>query len=237
MPVGIERDPIERVSPARVFGKRKGSRATSFIDARFDTVEEAAAHAGAIFNGASVAEDFEVGGGILKDNDGKFYFTFSLGERETGAVSFNIVRPAGHKTVATWHTHGNESDTREFFSETDMKTAKDLGVPFYMVDFTGTLRVLNGEDAKPETIRRPMLDKVGREAVGETVIVPGKPVLDKDGEQIMVRNELGAALFPEREQQAQKNELPPPQKAARPQRIRADAPVRSNDPRRDTSSR
>ena len=232
MPVGIPREPIERVSPARVFGKRKGSRATSFIDARFDTMEEAAAHAGAIFNGASIAEDFEVGGGILKDNDGKFYFTFSLGLREAGAVSFNIVRPQGHKTVATWHTHGNESDTRQWFSEVDMNVAKSLGVPSFMTDFSGALRRLDPETAQPQTIQRPMTDKLGRPAIGQTVIVPGVNVLDSEGQPIMVRKELGAPLF--QEPQTQKNEMPPPEKASRsPQRIRTDAPVRSNDPRRD----
>jgi hypothetical protein len=224
MPVGIPKQPVKQVSPMR------SNARTSFIDARFNTPEEAAAHAGAIFNGTSIADDFEVGGGILQDKEGKYYFTFSLGKRGTGEVSFNIVRPAGHSTVGTWHTHGNEGPAREFFSKKDHAVTEDLGVPAYMTSSNGALVRLSPGQGQPQKFSRPVMQN-GRQFNEEATVVPGQPVLDSQGRPFRVRTELGQELFPKQGiPKTNEKELPPPQRAARK---RTDAPVSSNDPRRD----
>ena len=193
---------------------------TSFFDGRFDTPEEAVKHAAAIFNPASISDDFEVGGFVVRDEAGKYYFTYTLGDRGTGNVTFQRTRPAGHDLVAIWHSHGNEGSAREYFSQTDYETATNLKMPSYMVDYRGDLRRLDAGTAKLETYSEPHPEQEG--VFLEAQVAPGV-VVGK------VRDEIGETLFPETPAQAnekraeaqkrQRYNLPLPQRASAPKKI------------------
>lgn len=121
---------------------------TSHTSARYDTLEAAVLAAGGIFNPLSIEQDREVGGGIVQDSDGKFYFTFTLGQPKTGKVDMVIRKPRSHKLVAIWHSHGAHGPSRHRFSKGDIESAQKLGVDSYMVDSRGSVRRLSTEDAE-----------------------------------------------------------------------------------------
>lgn len=183
MPVGNPKEPVRQVSPRMVRGK------TSFIDARFDTKEEAVKHAAAIFNPASITDDFEVGGFVVKDENDKFYFTFTLGERGKGSVYFPTTRPMGHSLVGIWHSHGNEGPAREHFSMVDYEVAKKFQLPSYMVDYRGDLRRMDAGTAQPQRFSMPAGPEHPPGSTLEADVVPGV-VIGR------VRDEIGEELFP-----------------------------------------
>lgn len=135
---------------------------TSHTTARYDTVEEAVTAAAGIFNPFSIESDREIGGGIVQDKQGKFYFTYTLGDPGKGAVKMRIRKPKSHNLVGIWHSHGKHNTGRSFFSKGDVKSARKLGVDSFMVDGEGTVRMLskdnNGmqrfKDGKGSAVRR-----------------------------------------------------------------------------------
>lgn len=124
-------------------------RYTSHTSARYDNLEDAVLAAGGIFNPLSIEQDREVGGGIVQDSDGKYYFTFTLGEPKTGQVDMVIRKPRSHKLVAIWHSHGAPGPSRHRFSKNDVQSVHDLGVDSYMVDSTGAVRKLSKDHNEP----------------------------------------------------------------------------------------
>lgn len=189
MPVGNPVPPVLRVSPKLSYGK------TSFINARFNSPEQAVAYASAIFNPASISDDFEIGGNIVKAPDG-YYFTFTLGDKETGTVSWPLTRPAGHENVALWHSHGAPVEASEYFSETDFKTMSQIGLPMYMVDGTGTVRVIDDPEEKLTRVNYPV---PGIRFKRSARVARGRPATRADGQPYTVRDAIGEPLFPGQE--------------------------------------
>ncbi len=212
MPIGLPREPMKGPISPKLSNSRQ-----SFIDARFKTAEEAAAHAAALFNPLSIQDDKEFGGFILKDRDG-YYFNYAIGEKGAGRVAFNKNRPLGHQHVGIWHSHGGPGHAREFFSEGDHEVATRLNLPSYMVDDKGNLRKLDPKTAKTE---RYVVDAQKAEPEAghrqgstlEATVAPGMYVLDKHGAPMLVRTEVGDDLFQQREAEKKSRQMAPPQRA------------------------
>ena len=112
----------------------------------FSSVEDAVIHASNRVNPQSIVEDREFIGLILfnpraVDKNLTFTYTISKGEPGTGHASGRFLKRKYMKVVALWHTHGAEHWTRKYFSDVDTQIANSMGVPFYMADYKGTLKV------------------------------------------------------------------------------------------------
>lgn len=112
----------------------------------FSSVEDAVINASNRVNPQSIAEDCEFIGLVLfnpraADKNYPFTYTVSKGEPGKNQVSGRFLKPKYMKVVALWHTHGAEHWTRKYFSDVDTEIANSMGVPFYMADYKGTLRV------------------------------------------------------------------------------------------------
>ena len=104
------------------------------------SVTAAAASAGGQYHLRSANEDREYMGGILERN-GIFTFTVTAGNRRKDEVTARIPVPEGARLVGLWHTHGSPHHSRNFFSEVDTQLVGLMGVPFYLTDPSGRLRV------------------------------------------------------------------------------------------------
>lgn len=155
---------------------------TSYSTAEYDTAEEAAAAASSIFNPMSVKYDQEIGGGIIRNPEtGKYRFTYTMGTKARGNVQMVIRKKPSEELVAMWHTHGGEGHQRDIFSAHDEKAVQSIGVPFYMANHKGALKILTPKDVD------------GRRAVGRN---SGSDVLRPDGEPYRIRTELDDVLSP-----------------------------------------
>lgn len=106
------------------------------------------------FNPLSIQEDREYIGAILKHKrQGHFIYTVSSGQSGEDTVSARIKVPAEYEITAFWHTHGNHHWTRKYFSDVDTQLAKQWGLPFYMAEASGKLRVYNPNDPTLSTMR------------------------------------------------------------------------------------
>ncbi|WP_317933435.1 DUF4329 domain-containing protein [Halioxenophilus sp. WMMB6] len=97
------------------------------------------------FNPLSIAEDREYMGAIYECSEG-FVYSVGAGKVAAGNVSVILNTPAGCDMVALWHTHGAEHYSHRFFSGIDTRLVERVGMPFYMADYTGALRVFNPGD-------------------------------------------------------------------------------------------
>lgn len=106
------------------------------------------------FNPLSIQEDREYIGAILKHkHQGHFIYTVSSGQSGEDTVSARIKIPAEYEITAFWHTHGNHHWTRKYFSDVDTQLAKQWGLPFYMAEASGKLRVYNPQDPTLSSMR------------------------------------------------------------------------------------
>lgn len=106
------------------------------------------------FNPLSIQEDREYIGAILKHKrQGHFIYTVSSGRSGEDSVSARIRVPTDYEITAFWHTHGNHHWTRKYFSDVDTQLAKHWGLPFYMAEATGALRVYHPEDPTLSSMR------------------------------------------------------------------------------------
>ena len=109
----------------------------------------------------SADEDREYFAAILRGTEG-FVFVVGVGHQHTDEVSLRFDRLPGEAFVALWHTHGRDGVNRELFSPTDTALVKQVGVPFYLTDPKGRLRVFRPGDklhAPPRgrsTVRPPL---------------------------------------------------------------------------------
>lgn len=150
----------------------------SGVSEEFDTPDEAAAWASSVFNPMSIEDDREVGGVIIRHpKTGKYYINYNVGKKGGGQVKITARKPKDHELVGLWHSHGAKGRERHLFSPGDARSVKQLGVPFYMVDSKGALRILRRRDA----MRRSGLS--------------GAPVRDSGGNPIQVRTKREQPLY------------------------------------------
>jgi hypothetical protein len=91
----------------------------------------------------SVVADREHVGGVLQGPDGEFRFTHGVAPVNRDRVRFRIPVPDDHELIAFWHTHGAPGHHRELFSPDDAALVRETGLPFFLIDPAGTLRVLH----------------------------------------------------------------------------------------------
>jgi proteasome lid subunit RPN8/RPN11 len=107
---------------------------------RYDTIEAAAVQA----LDAITEHAYEVGGVILKDQDGKYYPTPPKGDKDTDGFEIKVYYPKGHKIVAIYHTHPDQGVGEidgELFSPVDVEIADTMQVPSYIKALrSGTVR-------------------------------------------------------------------------------------------------
>ena len=112
----------------------------------FASIDEAAIYVTSRVNPESILQDREFIGLIMYDHQATdsrnpFTYTVSRGASGQNRVSAYFLKPRYMKVVALWHTHGGKDPARKYFSAVDTRTANKMRVPFYMADYTGTLRV------------------------------------------------------------------------------------------------
>jgi hypothetical protein len=93
----------------------------------------------------SAKEDREYFAAILRAADG-FVFVVGAGEKGVDRFSLRFGRLGGETFVAIWHTHGAQGRHRELFSPADTALVAQMGVPFYLTDPYGSLRLFRPGD-------------------------------------------------------------------------------------------
>jgi len=89
----------------------------------------------------SIREDREYMAAILEDN-GVYRVTIQAGSPGEAKVRMKIRPKKGQTLVALWHTHGALAPTSEWYSATDIKTARTIGLDFYLTTPRGKFKVL-----------------------------------------------------------------------------------------------
>lgn len=97
------------------------------------------------YNPLSIREDREYMGAIF-ESDGKFGYTVEASVRRKDKWRLSIPAMEWEKVRAFWHTHGNASPQHRYFSDADTKSVKKFGLPFYLADYTGYLKVFRAGD-------------------------------------------------------------------------------------------
>lgn len=152
----------------------------------FSSVEEAVINASNRVNPQSIVEDCEYIGLVLfnpKATDKAFPYTYTLSKGVPGqnSVTGRFLKPLHMEAVALWHTHGGKHWSRKYFSDVDTHTANSLGLPFYMADYKGTLRVYSPGD-RTLSATQARLKRLGNEsgyAKGQIVFSKqtGRPIV------------------------------------------------------------
>jgi hypothetical protein len=111
----------------------------------FNTELEAVRAASNLYNPVSIREDREYMGSIYKSGN---YYGYTVFAAEPGAnrISIQVPPQQWDSVVAFWHTHGDASPMKRFFSRFDTRLVKQTGKPLYLADFTGALKVFRPQD-------------------------------------------------------------------------------------------
>ncbi|NIB42710.1 DUF4329 domain-containing protein [Pseudomaricurvus alkylphenolicus] len=110
----------------------------------FADPESAVIAASNYFNPLSIAEDREYMGAVLRHRrQGHYVYTAAGGVAGEDRINIRLQLPKQYEVVAFWHTHGGPHFSRRYFSDVDTRLAKDWQVPFYLADFTGSLKVFH----------------------------------------------------------------------------------------------
>ncbi|MEX2130160.1 MAG: DUF4329 domain-containing protein [Pseudohongiellaceae bacterium] len=156
-----------------------GQENTAGISQEFYPSINAAVKAAAdLYNPVSIIEDREFMGSILSFDD-KFYFTVTAGQPGKDSVSIRIPKQLWQNVVAFWHTHGGAEPHHRFFSEVDTTLVNKLGLPFYLADFTGILKIYQPGDkvlSHREAARLGLPTQAGF-AAGSTVFTDDRNIM------------------------------------------------------------
>ncbi len=93
-----------------------------------------------IYNPLSIRENREYMGTLYNVGD-QFAYTVTSGVPGASSIELKIPPVDWDNIVAFWHTHGNRSPERRYFSDVDTQTVEKYGKPFYLADYTGVLKV------------------------------------------------------------------------------------------------
>lgn len=132
------------------------------------------------YNPASVRDNREHVGGIVRCPGRRFFYTHGAGQKHIAPVRFTVSIKKGCQLVALWHTHGGRKEHRKYFSPTDTKTARLLKKPFYMADYRGALSVFYPDD---EVMKSGAMAFRGKPPRGSSA---GRRVLGVDGQEIHI---------------------------------------------------
>ncbi len=112
--------------------------------ATFNSINDAVLGASRHYNPQSIREDREFMGAIFQQNingESRFGYTIGSGDPHRDRITVRFRLPQGSKMVAIWHTHGSAHWSRRYFSSTDTRLAETIGLPVYLANGQGELRV------------------------------------------------------------------------------------------------
>ena len=153
----------------------------------YSSTTAAVAAAADHYNPHSIAEDREYMGAVYQCSEG---YRYSVGAGKVGAgnVTVSLRTPMGCITVALWHTHGAAHRNHKYFSDIDTRLVKKIGLPFYMADYTGSLRVFEPGD------RTMGLSEARRLGLGTSnQYARGSLVMDDSGHKVAVATQIGTS--------------------------------------------
>lgn len=155
-------------------------------EARFISESAAAIAAANQYNPTSIAQDREFMGAIYQCQDG-FRFSVAAGEVGAGNVTVTLRRPTDCVTTALWHTHGAAHHHHKYFSDIDTRLVQRTGLPFYMADYTGSLRLYSPGDRTLSVTKARRLGLGGSNQYAE-----GKLVRDNVGDKVQIATRISA---------------------------------------------
>jgi hypothetical protein len=122
------------------------------------------------YNPQSIQEDREYMGAIF-ESEGKFGYTVAAAARRKDNWRLSMPSMEWDRVRAFWHTHGGTSSKNRYFSSADTRSAKKFGLPFYLADYTGYLKVYRAGDKTLNLIAadRLNLPRQSGFAIGEYV--------------------------------------------------------------------
>ena len=97
-----------------------------------------------LYNPISLREDREFMGAIVRQGS-HYSYTVLPGKMGGNSVSLTFSGEEWQNVVALWHTHGDASPLRQYFSRLDTRLVQETGKRFYLADYTGVLKVLRPE--------------------------------------------------------------------------------------------
>lgn len=147
----------------------------------FPSVEAAVIAASNRFNPISVAEDREFLGTVYRIGE-SYAYTVSSGRIGSGAAELHLRRASVEDVVALWHTHGARRELSDSFSHADTAAANQLGVPMYLADHKGFLKVLRPGDRR----RSSVSGSIGQLPSGHEMGL-GERVRDHTGKSVRIR--------------------------------------------------
>ena len=107
---------------------------------------------------ASIEENAEHMGAIVKTAGGDYLVTHGKASPGQTQVAFAISRPAEAEIVALWHTHGAPGRRTERFSIQDLDTVRQTGLPFYLITPRGEIRVVVSKAGERAFTNRSSID-------------------------------------------------------------------------------
>lgn len=147
----------------------------------FPSVEAAVVAASNRFNPISIAEDREFLGTVYRVGE-SYAYTVSSGRIGSGAAELHLRRASVEDVVALWHTHGARRELSDSFSHADTAAVNQLGVPMYLADHKGFLKVFRPGDRRRSTVS----GSVGQLPSGHEMGL-GERVRDHTGKSVRVR--------------------------------------------------
>lgn len=140
--------------------------AASFFSSELDAVRAAADR----YNPQSIKEDREYMGAIF-EMEGKFGYTVAVASRRKDNWQLSIPSVEWDSVRAFWHTHGDASSHHRYFSTADTNSVKKFGLPFYLADYSGYLKIFSRGDRtlSPFAASRLNLPRQSGFAIGDFV--------------------------------------------------------------------
>jgi len=185
MPSAVGENAMRRLSADL---RRRARQARVPAGRVFGTALAAVVAASDFYNPRSIAEDREYMGAVLY-RDGHYYYTAGAGLRGQDRITVRVPVPKGSDIIAFWHTHGAPRWERRFFSGVDTDLATSWKTPFYLADYTGTLRVFSPGDS---TLSRQGARRLGLPP--KRGFARGRIVRDEAGQAVQVSTSAGQLL-------------------------------------------
>lgn len=154
----------------------------------FPTVVAAVTAAANRYNPISIREDREFMGTVYRVGD-EYGYTLSSGRNGSGASEIHLRRAALGDVVAFWHTHGRKHPAHAFFSHSDTEVVNELGLPMYLADHTGVLKVY-----APGGRMASRFTAVSAGAAGNAKLASGKRVYDHKDQLVRVKTRRASTV-------------------------------------------